>query len=99
MRVAFAIVLFLTAQSAAHAQCPLGSFPRTNSLGEQVCQSAAGQTPTIGNVVTCPPGAETGVDALGHRTCVDAGSSARNVRPAAPNDAARCGDGSLCQRY
>jgi hypothetical protein len=104
MRIGFAVVLFLAAaQSAAYAQCPIGSFPKTNSYGEQVCQSAAGQTPTIGSVVSCPPGTETGVDSYGNRTCVSAGASSRNIAPTAPygapNSAARCLDGTMCQRY
>ena len=100
MRIGFAVALFLTAaQSAAYAQCPIGSFPKTNSFGEQVCQSAAGQTPTTGNIVSCPPGTETGVDSYGNRTCVNAGAAYRGPQPAAPNSAARCLDGTLCQRY
>jgi hypothetical protein len=71
MRHQAAIILLLAATSAAQAQCPLGSFPTTNADAQVVCQSAAGQRPTVNapSPAYCPPGATSSIDSWGRRTC------------------------------
>jgi hypothetical protein len=79
MRLQAAVIFLLAATSAASAQCPLGSFPTITSSGQTVCQSALGQTPTVGSQV-CPPGSEWDYDSAGHRTCRSTDRNSRSNR-------------------
>ena len=69
MRLSVAVISLLAATSAAHAQCPIGSFPTTVNA-HTVCRSASGgDIPTVGTQ-TCPPGYEWDFGSGGVRTCV-----------------------------
>ena len=76
MRLQVTVIALLAATAAAHAQCPIGSFPTTMN-GQQVCQSASGLTSSTG-AQTCPPGYEFDFGAGGVRTCK---SMDRNRQP------------------
>jgi hypothetical protein len=64
-----AIVLGMTAAQAR--QCPLGSYPWTDSWGNSICKRFdGGGTATIrGSLTNCPTGSFPSVDTWGNRTC------------------------------
>ena len=69
MRIQAVIVLMLATTAVAEAQCPIGSFPTTNSNAQIICQSAAGQSQSGAAPTVCPPGAYPSIDGWGRRTC------------------------------
>jgi hypothetical protein len=62
-------VLGMTAAQAR--QCPLGSYPWTDSWGNSICKrfDGGGTAAIRGSLTKCPTGSFPSVDSWGNRTC------------------------------
>lgn len=71
MRQIMAAILLVFSASQALANCPIGTFPWTDTWGNQICKrySDGSAATTQGSLDNCPMGTHPWTDNWGNRTC------------------------------